>query len=290
MTAARPGRVAVFGDIGGHVDELYTELVKLGADPDSLDFPDDLTVVQVGDLVHRGPDSAGVLQLVHQIRTDQPDRWFQLAGNHEAQYLEPTPRFDWPETLDSESTDLLRHWWVIGAMTPAAAIVTPEGEWLATHAGLTEGFWKGSLSGPASATEAAEALNAMVGSDREPLVFRAGSMLTGAVDLAAGPLWAEAGSELLASWQGDPSIMPFSQVHGHSSVIDWRSHRFLAESRTLTRTSFDPGRRHVTTRVGSQLVVGIDPVLGRRAGFGWAPLVLQRASVVVPGRIGRGHG
>jgi hypothetical protein len=126
----------------------------------------------------------------------------------------------------------------------------------------------------------------MVGSDREPLVFRAGSMLSGAADLAAGPMWAEAGRELLASWQGDPAIMPFSQMHGHSAVINWRSHRFLAESRTLIRTSFDPGRRHVTTRVGSQLVVGIDPVLGRRAGFAWAPLVLQRATVVVPGWIG----
>jgi hypothetical protein len=46
----------VIGDIGGHLSELRTELVRLGAGPDGW-LPDDLIVVQVGDLIHRGPDT-----------------------------------------------------------------------------------------------------------------------------------------------------------------------------------------------------------------------------------------
>ncbi|MGX7678115.1 metallophosphoesterase [Jatrophihabitans sp. DSM 45814] len=272
------GRVAVFGDVGGHVDELYSQLVKLGADPDSLILPADLTVVQLGDLVHRGPDSAGTVQLVHQIRTAQPGRWFQLAGNHEAQYLEPRPRFEWPETLDDESANLLRHWWFTGAMTPAVAVATPAGEWLVTHAGLTEGFWRCYLDSPISAAEAARRLNAMVGTATEPAVLRAGEMLNGVIDLAAGPLWAAAGTELLPSWQH--VSMPFSQVHGHSTVLDWRSGRRYASPNALGDTDFDFDRRHSTTRFGDRQIVGIDPVLGARAGVKWAPLVLGSAVVV----------
>ena len=81
------GRVAVIGDLAGHLDELRGELVRLGADASTLRLPDDLTVVQVGDLVHRGPDSDGVVALVDRYLREQPEHWVQLAGNHEGQYV-----------------------------------------------------------------------------------------------------------------------------------------------------------------------------------------------------------
>ncbi|WFE98601.1 metallophosphoesterase [Micromonospora sp. WMMD964] len=43
-------------------------------------------VIQVGDLIDRGPDSAGVLAFVWQRLADSR-RWIQLIGNHESQYL-----------------------------------------------------------------------------------------------------------------------------------------------------------------------------------------------------------
>ena len=80
-------RVAIFGDVGGHARPLFDALVRLGMDPDTLTIPFDLTVVQVGDLIHRGPETGGVLNLVAQIIATQPARWVQLVGNHEALYL-----------------------------------------------------------------------------------------------------------------------------------------------------------------------------------------------------------
>lgn len=81
--------VAVIGDVAGHADELATALVSLGADPLTLGLPAGLTVVQVGDLVHRGPDSSGVLDIVERVLQAQPEQWVQLVGNHEGTYVSP---------------------------------------------------------------------------------------------------------------------------------------------------------------------------------------------------------
>ena len=74
----------------------------------------------------------------------------------------------------------------------------PSGDILVTHAGLTHGAWQ-ALGGPATAAEVAVALNADArGTAR--VTLREGRMTTGTTDPAAGPLWAEAGAELLMSW------------------------------------------------------------------------------------------
>ena len=75
-------RVALIGDIGGHCEALRQELRRLGATEDGC-LPDDVVIVQVGDLIHRGPDSDGVIRLVDRYVTEQPRRWIQLIGNHE---------------------------------------------------------------------------------------------------------------------------------------------------------------------------------------------------------------
>ena len=69
------GRIAVIGDVGGHLGHLRAALIALGADGDDLRLPSDLTVIQVGDLVDRGPDSSGVLDLVGRLLDDQPEQW-----------------------------------------------------------------------------------------------------------------------------------------------------------------------------------------------------------------------
>lgn len=57
-------RVLLIGDVAGHLDVLRWALGAHGVDLDTATIPDGLVVVQAGDLVHRGPDSAGVIALV----------------------------------------------------------------------------------------------------------------------------------------------------------------------------------------------------------------------------------
>ena len=63
----------------------------LGADLDSGVVPEGLAIIQVGDLVHKGPDSGECFALADRFLVSSPGRWVQLVGNHEAQYLGGTP-------------------------------------------------------------------------------------------------------------------------------------------------------------------------------------------------------
>lgn len=276
------GRVAVIGDIGGHRAQLVQALARLGADPGTCRLPPDLQVVQVGDLVHRGPDSAGVVDLVDRLLTDQPGQWHQLAGNHEGQYV-GTPAFDWPEVLPSTVQDTLRRWWGTGRMRVAAAITLADGEQvLVTHAGLTSGLHR-RLGRPSTADAAAAALNALREVDATAL-WRAGAMLGGgAPDLSAGPMWAEAGAELAASWVADEALgvqMPFTQVHGHSSVVGHeRGEPVLRAPELRDRIQVQRADRHVAVTAADGLLLGIDPGFGRTAHSRWAPLLFPDAVV-----------
>ncbi|HET9648655.1 MAG TPA: metallophosphoesterase [Microlunatus sp.] len=250
-------RIAVVGDVGGHRDELERELVRLGADPDTGRLPDDLIVIQVGDLVHRGPDSAGVVAMVDRYVREQPDQWFQLIGNHEAQYLREKS-FAWPETLDEDSAAVLRRWWADGVMLVAAVVTDLGGEdLLITHAGVTEGFWRRVLGAPETAERTALVLNAMRWR-RDDLLFRSGQVLGGGrPNLAAGPLWASASTELLPGWLD--GWLPFSQVHGHTSLVRWSDGAFLGPSLVSERTVVDLEARHETTTLLGGRIVGVDP-------------------------------
>jgi hypothetical protein len=272
-------RVAVIGDVAGHPDALRAELVRLGADPATLALPDDLTVVQVGDLVHRGPDSPAVIALVDGYLTRQPGRWVQLVGNHEAQYLRE-PAFRWPEVLPEPSARTLRDWWRSGAMRAAAAVSAGEVQLLVTHAGLTEGFWRLALGSPASAVLAARALNSFIGT-HEDVLLSAGQMLGGGdANYVAGPVWASAGAEVIPSWLDSGARLPFDLVHGHSSVADWRRRRFTVEQRIGELMSVDDARAHTTATLPGGRIVGVDPGHSRRPHHPWEAFVLDEAVVL----------
>ncbi len=259
-------RIAVVGDIGGHLDELRFELVRLGADPGTGRLPADLVVVQVGDLIHRGPDSVGVLRLVDGYLRDVPAQWVQLVGNHEAQYLR-APAFDWPERLDEPDAAILRRWWRDGQLRAAAAFTTSDGEdFLITHAGLTCGFWREVLGRLTGAARVAAALDSLIGS-HEDVLFNAGQMLGGSrPEPLAGPVWASAATELVPSWL--EVRMPFSQLHGHSSLIE-RSGRGAAGRTLRRRTTTEDAARHETTVLDGGRIVGVDPGHGHRPRTPW---------------------
>ncbi|GAB2476778.1 metallophosphoesterase family protein [Jatrophihabitans fulvus] len=271
-----PGRVAIIGDLAGQLDELCGELERLGAVDDRL--PDDLTVVQVGDLVHRGPASEGVVALVDRYLRDQPAQWRQLAGNHEAQYL-AEPAFDWPEHLDHTAADTLAGWWASGAMRPAVALEAAGERLLVTHAGLTSDYWRDVLDAQPDVTLVAAALNSFAGT-HDAVLFAAGHMLGGGAPRPerAGPLWAAAATELLPSWLHTP--LPFSQVHGHSSPVDWRRKQLRADADVARVLGVDLEAAHTEVSLPGGRIVGVDPGHGAKPHRPWRAFVLEDARVL----------
>jgi hypothetical protein len=273
-------RVAVIGDVGGHPGQLRTALASLGAQGDEL--PADLTVIQVGDLVDRGPDSTGVLDLVERYLDRQPARWIQVIGNHEAQYLPGGVGF-WRERLTDHDAERLRQWWRDERIQVAAAVRTAGGdEILLTHAGLTVDAWR-QLGEPMTATTAALQLNERP----EPLIWLGDGFTT---DTVAGPLWAEAGSELYEPWMAyyaGGGFVPFDQIHGHSTVVSFGDRVWRCSGRVRQRAAADWEARHTRVRIGGRSFTGVDPRHGRTAAPQWRPLVIDSAEVVVgPSRAG----
>ncbi|MFI9450637.1 metallophosphoesterase [Amycolatopsis sp. NPDC052450] len=257
------GKVAIIGDVGGHPDQLRRALTWLGVTEEGL--PPDLTVIQVGDLVDRGPDSARVLDIVANLLDER--HWIQLAGNHETQYL-PGENVFWREPLADDDVTRLREWWADGRLRVAEAVRTAEGEeLLVTHAGLTLASWQ-RLGEPTSATEAAELLN-----ERPDLIWEMGE--------GAGPLWAESGAALHEPWMGYRGIVPFGQIHGHSTVVRFADRTWRCTGRVRQRAAVDWHARHVRVRVGGRVFIGVDPGHGRTGAAEWRPLVLADARVTV---------
>lgn len=86
-------RVYAVGDIHGRID-LFDDLILQIEEDDARRGPADTTVVLLGDLVDRGPDSALVLKTARQW--GQRRRVRCLAGNHEQMFLDS---FDRKEAL-----------------------------------------------------------------------------------------------------------------------------------------------------------------------------------------------
>ncbi|PPK63250.1 metallophosphoesterase [Actinokineospora auranticolor] len=256
-------RIAVIGDVGGHPDQLRRALDDLGARGDRL--PADLTVIQVGDLVDRGPDSLGALDLVERLARDPG--WVQLTGNHEAQYLEGGTVFT-REPLADAGVRRLREWWATGLLRVAAAVRVGDEDFLVCHAGLTLRCWR-ELGEPSAAADAAAALNA-----RPALIGREGDH---GRDPASGPLWAESGAALHEPWMGYAGVVPFGQIHGHSTVVRFRDRTWHCEGRIRNRAQVDWESRHVRVRVGGRRFIGVDPGHGRTGAESWRPLVLADA-------------
>ena len=249
--------IVVIGDVGGCARQLTDAVAPL------LDRPDTV-IVQVGDLIDRGPDSRGVLDLVRGRLEADPHRWIQLLGNHESQYLGGEPF--WPQRLADDEAALLRTWWLKEWLRVAAAVRTREGEeLLICHAGMTVDAWR-ALGEPVTAATAADLLNTRP----EELLWNVDS----------GPLWAEAAPELYRSWLDEPVVVPFGQIHGHSTVVSFARRAWLCPERIRRRTTVDWAARHTVTRIRTARFIGVDPKHGRFGTDHWSPLVLPDATLL----------
>ncbi len=88
-------RIYAIGDIHGRLD-LFEALIDAIEADDAAAAPARSTVLLLGDLVDRGPHSAGVLRRARQWQNEREVRI--LAGNHEEMFLK-----------SFESTDMMRH-------------------------------------------------------------------------------------------------------------------------------------------------------------------------------------
>jgi serine/threonine protein phosphatase 1 len=78
-------RVYAIGDIHGRLDLLDQLLFRIEADERARGAAMDTQLVFLGDLVDRGPDSAGVVQRAMEVAERRPARF--LMGNHEEVFL-----------------------------------------------------------------------------------------------------------------------------------------------------------------------------------------------------------
>jgi serine/threonine protein phosphatase 1 len=85
LPAIPPGqRVYAVGDIHGRLDLFEALVAAIDAD-DAASAPAETTVILLGDLVDRGPDSAGVVARAREWQQRRTVRI--LAGNHEEMFL-----------------------------------------------------------------------------------------------------------------------------------------------------------------------------------------------------------
>lgn len=78
-------RIYVVGDVHGRAD-LFRSLIDAIEDDDRQAAPAATTIVLLGDLVDRGPDSAGVVAQARELQGRRRVRI--LAGNHEEMFLQ----------------------------------------------------------------------------------------------------------------------------------------------------------------------------------------------------------
>ena len=263
VTVVEAPRIAVLGDLSGHLKPLLTTLAELGVEvddrnvPRQVTWPDDLVVVQVGDLVHKGPVSELVVAVVDALFR-RTGRWIQLLGNHEAQYVPGGIDF-WVPPVDARIGTRLGEWWDEGFLRPAVAVDdTTLGPVLVSHGGLTVRSWQ--ALGELDHVGAAAALHDPANHERH--VLAAGVMA--ARDADPGVAWTEPKRELRSPWLVHADVggaVPFSQVHGHAQPLLPHARarggrRVPPELRSSTGVD-DLG--HVITRVGERRIIGIDP-------------------------------
>lgn len=267
-------RFALFGDVQGFRDVYAAALADLGVDTDAGLVPTDLTVIQVGDLIHKGPDSDGAIDMVDRLLRCSPDNYIQLTGNHEGQYL-GGPVF-WPGTISDDHARKLAKWFVDGASRIACAVNSIEhGPVLVSHGGMSRQRWA-DLGEPDQAADAARSLNEQFWHDPEN-ALKPGIMLRGEVG-PPGVAWTEPVRELYEPWLAADRV-PFAQVHGHASPYSWAMRGFYrGVPRALKKSlTVDSRARHTRLDIGGHAFLGIDTAFGPNDVAPIVPLILHEA-------------
>jgi hypothetical protein len=282
-------RIFIYGDVGGHFDPFMESLERIGVDTANWSVPPGMVVIQVGDLVHRGPKSEELVAWVDQAlkvnRGDDHGRWVQLFGNHEGHHV-GGPTFGenrggvWHDfELAPEAETTLKRWFHSRQAFMAAAIRRTDTEEsrdvLVTHAGLAWHTWVG-IGEPATIEGVARALNAQ----KVELAFAPGWLLGGYRPAREGGVqppgvaWASAAKEVYPSWEQRPC--PFDQVHGHSTLWHWSKSQWFVDYSIGANIERDGARRFTkwTTESGARFYC-VDQALGQYLAFDIEPLPME---------------
>lgn len=275
----------VFGDTGGHAVQLLSSLEAIGVDLENFIIPDDVRIIHLGDLIHKGPMSKELVEIVNMLIVNNPNRWVQILGNHEFQHIEGSPYF-WKCDCSFKEVDVINEWFETGKaaasfgldthkiesleVSAKPKLVLPETGILFTHAGLTNQWWN-ALERPVSPVEASRLIN-MLPSD---IVTTAGEML--GVRGYAGPVWAVGNTEVFNSWVSSEADMPFLQFHGHTTSYVWRMGKWWRNDAGFKEfrqaTKLNPESRAVITSVANNFMIGIDPGYAKTADTKMQPFV-----------------
>lgn len=273
---------AVFGDVHAHFSPLFKALVHLGWDETSKKIPQNLTVIQLGDLIHKGPYTNEIIAFVDEIirvNNNDPEsgQWVQLMGNHESQYFEGTPDF-WKRECDMHSIATLGSWLDQGHMKFHYVIEQADGKpFIVTHAGVNpfwyyraEPFFKSGardihltqdeyLEFRESQTveRFSQWMDELVNVPAVACI--PGEMLGGKFNPKAGPVWAETVREVYSAWRGEK--VPFHQIHGHVTPFSWTVRKFFPLVPAVIRDEirlFKEKRRSLWTNIDGSMFYGID--------------------------------
>lgn len=257
----------VFGDTGGHLAPLQKALTSLGVDVINFTIPENVTIIHTGDLIHKGPASSKILQLVDNLMVNNPGQWVQILGNHEYQHL-GGPQF-WNCSCSVEDKAILRKWVESGQATPAFALTTDQhlildnepysdssNQWLFTHGGVTQSFFE--RLGTSTAEETAEVINLLL----VKYVTWPGELLYGKPHPLVGCVWAIGATEVYPSWNTRTEPLKFNQIYGHTTSFLWKETkwRYGIPKEFKTNSVLAHKNRAVITKLPNQnLMVGIDP-------------------------------
>lgn len=292
-------KILIYGDIGGCLDEFIASLERHGCfiTPSGIDAPDDVVIIQVGDLIDRGPKSNELVALVHKTlryqaeQTERPRWWIQLFGNHEGNQIGGARFSGYDDYTDAKAKKRLRKWWDKKLAFMAVGVETAEGPWLITHAGMSVSWWK-SYGLRYDLAENVKLLNG----ESLSYAFLPGNQLEGwAHHGPAGVAWADCMEHVYAQWArwaAQGKAIPFNQVHGHSSAHKWgpgttnpwmKVLRSNAKKEGLSMTFKADGKRRFTIcTIGGSTFYGIDQKLGKGdLWFDVEPLVLE-GELVLP--------
>lgn len=296
---------AVFGDVHAHIKPMTKTLGLLGWNPETLVIPKNLTIVQSGDLIHKGPQTNEIIALVDGImdrNNDDPEcgTWIQLMGNHESQYFNGAAKF-WKQECSDDSIATLRRWVEEGKML-FSYLIPQDGQrpYMVSHAGVNP-FWyyraeplfDAVNGGPATT----EAILQQARAERTPdnfvewinslrhspdFVARPGNMLRGGISRKAGPVWAESVREVYIQWRdGD---VPFHQIHGHVTIVTWSTKMFYPTIPDIIRKEveiFVKERRTLWSNTDGAEFHGIDNGFDKIANLEYVrPLVLTTEGVI----------
>jgi hypothetical protein len=267
----------VFGDTGGHAPQLFGALEELGIDWKTGVIPDGVRIIHCGDLIHKGPNSKVLLAVVDTLIRNNPGQWIQILGNHEFQHIKGSPYF-WRCDCDQEDVNIINEWFEEGLATATFAVDSavsfdvavkpveafkPETGIFFSHAGLTRRWWQTYFK-----NQTLKGGSDFLNRQDVYMLTQPGEMLTGRVNLEAGPVWATGNNEVFNSWvnpdTGNVIDMPFIQVHGHTSSYLWKAHRWWDRKDPEFRqfkamTKLDQKNRAVVTSMAHGTLVGIDP-------------------------------